>query len=410
MQAEKLLKYWGEQREGRIYLDQLEIVQEYTGKIPDLLGQPRISFLIGAGCSTCAGLPLMHELTTKICDLLDPQKSVDIDERIAYALLYEIKEKFEGLENISIEDYLSEIQDIDAILNRQSQKGVMNPKFPQKDGRYELKHSQLLLKRIKEQIRLLLGAQISTIKYHRQFCSAIHGNLVKGRKRAKHTVNYFILNYDTLFEDALALEEILFTDGFIGGATAWWDHVKFSNLDFTEESRFLEARVYKLHGSIDWIKPEHSEFPVRLRATLPLKEIIGEGEPVVIYPSSKKYKETQYDPYAQMMSIFRKCLTTTENHILAIIGYGFNDEHINIEIYNAIKNSFGALSVIIFYGGDPMPTPISTWISDTAIASQILILGRREIWKDSVMKYRSTSDINWYKFEEISNIVSGVSE
>ncbi len=38
-----------------------ELIQEYYSKIPELLGQPRVSFLIGAACSACAGL-VFHEL------------------------------------------------------------------------------------------------------------------------------------------------------------------------------------------------------------------------------------------------------------------------------------------------------------------------------------------------------------
>jgi hypothetical protein len=267
----------------------------------------------------------------------------------------------------------------------------------------------LLLKRVKEEIRRLLGGEITTIKYHRKFCKAIHYDLVKGRKRTKHPVNYFILNYDTLFEDALALEGISFNDGFVGGATAWWDHLRFGGEEFLlGGKRALEARVYKLHGSIDWIKPAQSDFPIRMRFTLPKDEIIGSGEPVVIYPSSIKYKETQYDPYAQMMISFRKYLTITENHILAVMGYGFNDEHINIEIHDAIRNSNGALSVLIFYGGEKIPNSLESWMLEEEIRSQILVLGKRGIWKDGQELLSSGKDIDWYKFEKICDLIGEV--
>jgi|SRR5690554_3828451 len=106
-----------------------ELIQEYYEKIPELLGQPRVSFLVGAGCSVCASLPFMCELTRQICENLDPVKTKDSDEKIAFGLLQEIKSRFDGLENVSIEDFLSEIQDIDAILQRQSAKGVKAPTY-----------------------------------------------------------------------------------------------------------------------------------------------------------------------------------------------------------------------------------------------------------------------------------------
>lgn len=386
-----------------------EIIQEYCTKIPELLGQPRVSFLIGAGCSACAGLPFMSGLTNQICDSLSPGKTLNADEKLAYELLQEIKIRFDGLENVSIEDFLSEIQDIDAILQRQNNKGIINPTYPSGSGKYGVLHTELLLKHIKEEIRKILGGDITTIKFHRIFCKAIHHDLVKGRNRTKHPVNYFILNYDTLIEDALALEGISFNDGFVGGATAWWDHLRFGGEEYLlGGNRELEARVYKLHGSIDWIKPEKSEFPIRMRLTLPKDEIIGKGEPVVIYPSSAKYKETQYDPYAQMMMSFRKYLTVTENHILAIIGYGFNDEHINIEIHDAIRNSDGALSIVIFYGGDKLSPSLESWLSEEDTNSRILILGKKGIWKDGREILKASKDIEWYKFENICDLVSGV--
>lgn len=386
-----------------------EIIQEYCEKIPELLGQPRVSFLIGAGCSACAGLPFMSGLTNQICDSLSPDKTSNSDEKIAYELLHEIKNKFEGLENVSIEDFLSEIQDIDAILQRQFSKGIRNPIYSSGSGKYGALHTQLLLKHTKEEISKILGGDIKTIVFHRKFCKAIHYDLVKGRNRTKHPVNYFILNYDTLIEDALALEGITFNDGFVGGATAWWDHTRFGGEEYSlGGNRALEARVYKLHGSIDWIKPEKSEFPIRIRPTLPKEEIIGNGEPVVIYPSSTKYKETQYDPYAQMMMSFRKYLTVTENHILAIMGYGFNDEHINIEIHNAIRNSDGALSIVIFYGGDKLSSSLESWLAEEEINSRILILGKKGIWKDGHELLKASKDIDWYKFESICDLVSGV--
>ena len=109
-----------------------------------------------------------------------------------------------------------------------------------------------------------------------------------------------------------------------------------------------------------------------------------------------------------MMISFRKYLTTTENHILVIMGYGFNDEHINVEIHDAIRNSNGALSVVIFYGGDKLPNSIQTWMSDGNIKSQVLVLGKRGIWKDGQELLNSEEDLEWYKFEKLSELISGV--
>ncbi|VVB52155.1 SIR2-like domain protein [uncultured archaeon] len=238
-----------------------DLINEYNKQMQQLLSQTRVSFLIGAGCSLCAGLPLMNGLTQQVCTKLDPDMMTNEDEKTSFNLLKEIKSRYAEIKNTSIEDFLSEIQDIDAILQRQLTKGILNPLYLSKAGSYERKHTQLLIKKIKENIVEILGSNISTIEYHRKFCRAIHFSLRKGRERTKRPVNYFILNYDTLFEDALALERVSFNDGFIGGATAWWDQNYFyEDKSLSGTGREFEARVYKLHGSIDWIKPQKHDF------------------------------------------------------------------------------------------------------------------------------------------------------
>lgn len=107
-------------------------IDEYYEKMPELLGQPKVSFLIGAGCSLCAGLPFMSKLTESVCDILTPENEEDFDKKIAYTLLDSIKENYKSLNNTSIEDFLSEIQDINAILQRQKLKGVDNPEYQYK--------------------------------------------------------------------------------------------------------------------------------------------------------------------------------------------------------------------------------------------------------------------------------------
>ena len=87
-----------------------------------------------------------------------------------------------------------------------------------------------------------MRAEIDT---HRAFVRAIHKSLRPGKWASDQSVDYLVLNYDTLIEDALALERMPFSDGLDGGSTGWWNP---TTLDRTD----LVARVLKLHGSINW--------------------------------------------------------------------------------------------------------------------------------------------------------------
>ncbi|MHC1720133.1 MAG: SIR2 family protein [Clostridiaceae bacterium] len=389
----------------------MEIETEYREKIIEIMSQTDLSFLIGAGCSLCAGLPHMVRLT-ELVEIELENLLIDSPENISALKLYRsIASIYANSRNVSIEDFLSEIQDLDAIVQRQKQKGITSPSFPYNGDSYSLEAIQILMVKIKEIIKGVLGGKIDSIDNHRRFCRSIHFDFSKGRKRTKSPVNYFLLNYDTLIEDALAIEGIAFEDGFIGGATAWWNPEWFqSKKGQFSDSVKAEAHIYKLHGSIDWIKPQDSDFPMRIRSCLPVESILGAGEPVVIFPSSTKYKATQFDPFAQMINSFRKTLSYHKDQVLIIIGYGFNDEHINAEIYNGIKNSNGSLSVVIFLGSNVLTSTITKWMEANSISDQILILGKNEVWKKGECIYQCNTtcgeEFEWYKFEYITKLIS----
>ena len=85
--------------------------------LDDLLAQSGNVFLLGAGCSKCAGLPLTDELTTKTLS------STKLDSTTK-TILSAIKSLFTGAPGANIEDYLSEIVDLLAIAERRTLRGA----------------------------------------------------------------------------------------------------------------------------------------------------------------------------------------------------------------------------------------------------------------------------------------------
>jgi hypothetical protein len=114
--------------------------------------------------------------------------------------------------------------------------------------------------------------------------------------------DYFILNYDTLIEDALGLERVVYLDGFVGAATGWWDPSMF-------RTDGKVSRVFNVHGSIDWCLLEGDSLPKRIRSGI--KTESGKSH-VLIYPAATKYQETQRDPFAQMLNHMRQSLCPSE--------------------------------------------------------------------------------------------------
>jgi hypothetical protein len=68
----------------------------------DLLSQSHLSFLLGAGCSLKAGLPLMPKLTEEVLE----HEKIGAETK---DLLDEVCKLFSGARGATIEDYMSEI-------------------------------------------------------------------------------------------------------------------------------------------------------------------------------------------------------------------------------------------------------------------------------------------------------------
>ena len=194
---------------------------------------------MGAGCSKCAGLPLMPELTDIVLKRLEAKPD-------AHAILQSIRANFEAATGCNIEDYMSELVDMVCIAERREQRNAKNPNVQL--GGHSYSSSALLqaLAQVKDAIAAAITECNVKIEVHREFVRTIHGTLQSGKALAPQSVDYFTLNYDTLLEDALALERTLLADGFNGGVTGWWDVGAYTNIP-------AHARVFKVHGSIDWV-------------------------------------------------------------------------------------------------------------------------------------------------------------
>jgi hypothetical protein len=202
-------------------------------KLEELLSQNGRAFLIGAGCSRCAGLPLTTELT---------QKALSSDEldNTTRAILTAIRDLFNGAAIANIEDYLSELIDLLAITDRRTSRGATQKHIMLAGVSYGEEQLRTAADQIKRGIARVIETKVS-IETHQSFVRAVHRPLRPGKPTSGQTVDYLVLNYDTVLEDALALERVPFADGLDGGVTAWWSPQTF-------DRDGLGARVLKLHG------------------------------------------------------------------------------------------------------------------------------------------------------------------
>jgi len=169
------------------------------------------------------------------------------------------------------------------------------------------------------------------------------------RKVARRSVRLqrmqlFTTNYDLAFEAAARRARFNVIDGFGYGGLEF-DGGSF-DLDYVRrrphEQLALEPSVFhllKLHGSVDW----------SLTGRTVVKTAQRPATPVLIYPSVAKYQLSYQQPYLEFMSRFQIALRQSDVGLI-VVGFGFNDEHINAPIEAALRSNVGLRAVVVTPG------------------------------------------------------------
>ena len=359
--------------------------------LDDLLMQSGKAFLLGAGCSKCAGLPLTAELTVKTL------ASARLNATTK-TILTAIEGLFSGATAANIEDYLSELVDLLAIAERRGARGATTSTALLNGVDYSSEQLKDAVDQIKEAIEEVIDIAVN-LEVHWKFIQAVHRPARPGRTIATRPVDYLVLNYDTLIESALALQKLRYADGMSGGNSAWWDTTTF-------KADGLDACILKLHGSIDWSEMTGDPLPRRIAKCLTLPP--GNERKVLIWPASTKYRETQRDPYAQLSSLAREALRPQSGSqtVLTICGYSFGDTHINIEIERALRESGGELTVVAFTFDEEPTGELKRLHEDKEITDQVRIYARKGFFHGTTVA-KSAIDLPWSKFENITRLLGG---
>lgn len=156
----------------------------------------------------------------------------------------------------------------------------------------------------------------------------------------------FTTNYDLAFETAAERTRFHVIDGFGFGGQSF-DGGSF-DIDYVKrrpnEKLALETNVFqllKLHGSVNW----HNS------GTLTEKVMGRPSSPVLIYPSATKFQLSYQQPYLELMSRFQIALRQRDVGLI-IVGFGFNDDHLNAPIEAAIRANVGLRAVVVAPGAN----------------------------------------------------------
>ena len=197
-----------------------------------------------------------------------------------------------------------------------------------------------------------------------------HGMFLRkltSRKLTFPRLELFTLNYDTLFEQAAQNLGFTLIDGFsfsyprkFSGRNFNYDIVCRDNSRLRKEENFAPnvLKLFKLHGSIDWKR--EGDFVYQMGSKT--------DKPCVVYPASDKYESSYEQPYFEMMSHFQQTLRK-EGTLLIVVGFGFQDKHIQNVIKEAIATNSNFHLMVVYY--KTQKTPEGTY-EDTGIVSEEL--------------------------------------
>jgi len=287
-----------------------------------------VIFLLGAGASVDANIPASYGMIEKLEALLKTDENwksfVSLYNFVKSAIIYGdgIKGKFENA-SFNIERLVNTLDEL-----RKSDEhplfpfiGSWNPKLPE-----VMENNFEKLGNFRKKIVEELSQQWVHLEYdeHAQYFES----LSRFQKDYQYLLRIFSLNYDLCVEKSCKQAGV--ERGF--GEDKFWDWKKFENEDELKSNIFL----YKLHGSIDWMRDEG-------RLTYKDKSIPPEQIEIIF---GTTYKLQYIDPFLFFAYEFRKRLMT-EVKLLICVGYGFADEHINGIIAQSLNGNRSRKMLVI---------------------------------------------------------------
>lgn len=161
-------------------------------------------------------------------------------------------------------------------------------------------------------------------------------------------VEIFTTNYDLLIEQALEFYRVPYFDGFIGSNSSFFD-------SYSIEGNILPpswARLWKLHGSINWF--ENPNKSITRRSVQPNESNLC----CVIHPSHLKYDESRKMPYLAMIDRLKSFIKQPHS-VLITCGYSFHDEHINTILDEGLhSNSTGIIFALLHSELEKYPSSV----------------------------------------------------
>jgi len=361
---------------------------------------PRQIWLTGAGISYDAGLPLMYPLTDRVFHLLEKNAESAEAFKLVKAVRADLPDGFH------IEHVLSHFGDLVALAERAKGASAFVDGERVPKAKLQAAH-HTILRHIRDVLRWGYipasgtsaeqegkpGNPIVRIEHHRRFIRALYKINRAGLDERREAIQFVTTNYDTLLEDALALELVPYIDGFSGGAIAGWDEQSLSL------AGSAKAVITKLHGSIDWYRSGQENGRVfRVRHDDAYPDRSDNDGNVVIYPQSTKYMASREDPFGFLFQRFRGLLSAERQQVLFVCGYSFGDDHIDAIIEHQLLHVDSKTTLVAL--SKSRSAKLKAW-GESSAGERVFVLAEDGLFRGSAGPFfPPTSGIvrDWWSF------------
>ena len=295
-------------------------------------------FLLGAGASAEAEIPISGEMIAKIEGLMTTRPNwkpfLSLYHHVKSAIYYSagLRGEFNTSVNFNIEVLANTLYEL-----ARNEEHPIYPFVGSWNGRF----SALAGENFKqvEQLRQMILDQLKDWVQPENMKKA---DYYKGFRRLQQAIGFplkvFSLNYDLCFERVVADDSYRVETGFGGyGDDHPWEWRRFEEPQV--ESDRPEVYLYKLHGSINWKR--------NTAGNLVAVDHAGSNIPAlemqVIF--GREFKLEAGDPYLFYAFEFRR--STLDARAIVSMGYGFGDDHINKMIAQALRHDPNKRLVVI---------------------------------------------------------------
>lgn len=284
-----------------------------------------IIFLLGAGASAEAGIPVSAEMITLVEESLKPGPELGLYHHVKSAIHFSagLKGRFGSAVPFNIETLVTTLYELE-----RNEEHPLYPFIAAWSSRFvalagpEFCNVRNFRQRILADLKKWMCPEDSSkADYYR--------GLVALQKDLNYPLHIFSLNYDMCVED-LNNSEFHVETGFADyGSSHAWDWERFVDME-TGNNVVPHLVLYKLHGSINWKRsPETKE----LFCVKQVQSVNAEEMEVIF---GREFKLEAADPYLFYAYMFRNLSLLTK--LIVTLGYGFGDAHINKMLTQSLRN------------------------------------------------------------------------